>query len=104
MAHGLPLVEKRVRRCDVRICSSKLLERTRQRAGLRLHQILDELQLLSTAFPDLRAAFDGDELPIAFILERDFRRSERGLPPYTGPPSVPQRPDHSTSSHASAAS
>jgi hypothetical protein len=60
--------------------------------------------LLTTAFPDLRDAFDADELPIAFILERDFRRSERWLPPYTNPPSGQQRPDHSTSSHAGPAS
>jgi hypothetical protein len=59
-----------------------------------LHHLLDEIHLLTTAFPDLRDAFDADELPIAFILERDFRRSERWLPPSAGPPSTQQRPDH----------
>jgi hypothetical protein len=64
------------------------------RIGSTLHQLLDEIQLWTTAFPDLRDAFDADELPIAFILERDFRRSERWLPPYAGPPSTPPSPDH----------
>jgi hypothetical protein len=61
----------------------------------RLHQLLDEIHLWTTAFPDLRDAFDADELPIAFILERDFRRSERWLPPYTGPAPTEQWPDYS---------
>ena len=59
-----------------------------------LHHLLDEIHLLTTGFPDLRDAFDADELPIAFILERDFRRSERWLPPYGGLPSAQQWPDH----------
>ena len=33
--------------------------------------------MLMTAFPDLRDAFDADELPVAFILERDSRHSGR---------------------------
>ena len=75
-----------------------------------LHHLLDEIRLLTTGFPDLRDAFDADELPIAFILERDFRRSERWLPPYAGPPyagppSASQWPDHaSVSKESSSAS
>ena len=103
MAHRLPFVEERVRRSSVHIRSSPLFERTRRRAGFRLHQLLDEIQLLTTAFPDLRDAFDADELPIAFILERDFQRSERWLPPYTGPSSAQQWSDHSWD-HMSASS
>ncbi len=61
-----------------------------------LHHLLDEIQLLTTAFPDLRDAFDADELPIAFILERDFRRSERWLPPDAGPPFAQPWPDHAS--------
>lgn len=34
-----------------------------------LHHLLDEIHLLTTGCPDLRDAFDADELPIAFILE-----------------------------------
>ena len=85
------------------IRSSQLLAQTRRRAGFRFHQLLDEIQLFTTAFPDLRDAFDDDELPIPFILERDFRRSERWLPPYTGPPAVQQWSDHS-GDHTSASS
>lgn len=85
------------------IHSSQLLNRTRRRAGERLQQLFAEFQLLTRAFPDVRDAFDGDELPIAFILERDFRRSERWLPPYTGPPPAQQWSDHA-GDHMSASS
>ena len=57
--------------------SSQLLQLTRRRAGFTLHQLIDEIQLLKVAFPDLRDAFDADELPIAFILKRDAPRSSR---------------------------
>jgi hypothetical protein len=63
--------------------------------------LLAEIHLLRTGFPDLWDAFDADELPIAFILERDFRRSERWLPPYVGPPSAPQWPDQAAVSKES---
>lgn len=49
--------------------SSQLLQLIRRRAGFTLHQLLDEIQLLTVSFPDLRDAFDADELPIAFILK-----------------------------------
>lgn len=39
----------------------------------RLRQLLDEFRLAMTSFPDLHEAFDADELPLAFILERDSR-------------------------------
>ncbi len=57
--------------------SSHLLQLTRRRAGFTLNQLLDEIQLLTVAFPDLRDAFAADELPIAFILKRDAPRSSR---------------------------
>ena len=65
--------------------SSQLLQLTRRRAGFTLHQLLDEIQLLTVAFPDIRDAFDADELPIAFILKRDAPRStwERRVPSST---------------------
>jgi hypothetical protein len=51
--------------------SSHRLQITKSIAALRLRQLIDEFQLLTSAFPDLRDAFDPDELPIAFILKRD---------------------------------
>ena len=46
---------------------------TRRGAALRVRQLLGELHLLVGSFPDLRDAFDADELPLAFILRRDSR-------------------------------
>jgi len=51
----------------------QLLQLLRRRAGFTLHQLLDEIQLLTVSFPNLRDAFDADELPIAFILKRGAR-------------------------------
>lgn len=47
------------------------MHNTRRSAALRLRQLIDEVHLLTSAFPDLRDAFDPDELPIEFILRRD---------------------------------
>jgi hypothetical protein len=57
--------------------SSNVFQLTRHRAAFRLRQLLDEIQMLLGSIPDLRDAFDADELPVAFILKRDSRRSER---------------------------
>ena len=43
----------------------------RRIAASRLRQLWDELALLVGSFPDLRDAFDPDELPLEFILRRD---------------------------------
>jgi hypothetical protein len=51
--------------------SHTTLQITRRAAALKLRQLIDELHLLTSAFPDLRDAFDPDELPIEFILKRD---------------------------------
>src|SRR5688572_30507595 len=40
-------------------------------AAFGLRALLTELQLLTGSLPDLRHAFDADELPITFILKRD---------------------------------
>ena len=56
--------------------STHRLRMTRRVAALRLRQMIDEFRLLTSAFPDLRDAFDPDELPIQFILRRDSQ-SER---------------------------
>ena len=52
---------------------------TRRRAAFRLRQLLGEIHALMGSLPDLRDAFDADELPLAFILKRDSHRSERQL-------------------------
>jgi hypothetical protein len=51
--------------------SSHTLQITRRAAAIRLRQLIDEFHLLTSSFPDLRDAFDPDELPIEFILKRD---------------------------------
>jgi hypothetical protein len=44
-------------------------------AQLRLREIVEELKLLFSAFPDLRDTFDPDELPIPFILRQGAGRT-----------------------------
>lgn len=56
---------------------------TRRRAAFRLRQLLGELQMLMGVFPDLRDAFDADDLPLAFILKRDSRLMEPDAGPRT---------------------
>ena len=51
--------------------SSHRLQITRRAAAIRLRQLIDEFHLITSSFPDLRDAFDPDELPIEFILRRD---------------------------------
>ena len=53
---------------------------TRRGAPLRVRQLLGELQLLVGSFPDLRDAFDADELPLAFILRRNSRLMKASPP------------------------
>jgi len=54
--------------------SSHILELARRGAALRLRELAHELAILLGAFPDLRDAFDADELPVSFIVKRDARR------------------------------
>jgi hypothetical protein len=56
--------------------SPDMLQLTRRRAASRLRQLVDKIRILMVSFPDLRDAFDADELPIAFILKRDSQRLE----------------------------
>lgn len=51
--------------------SPQISEPTTHRAALRFRQLLDEISMLLGPFPDLRDAFNADDLPIAFILKRD---------------------------------
>lgn len=70
---------------------SPMMQYAERRAAFRLRQLLSELQLLMGAFPDLRDAFDADELPLAFILRRDSRlTARRALAPYRAV--APRRP------------
>jgi hypothetical protein len=62
--------------------SSEMLQVTRRIASASLRQLVDEFRLLTSAFPDLRDAFDPDELPIDFILKQGAQ-----LEPVT-PPTV----------------
>jgi hypothetical protein len=55
--------------------SSHRLELAKRGAALRLRELANELDLLLRAFPDLRDAFDADELPVSFIVGRDARRA-----------------------------
>jgi hypothetical protein len=61
--------------------SSPTMQLTRRAAAFRLRQLLDEFHLLMVSFPDLRDAFDPDELPLPFILRRDSRLTEASAEP-----------------------
>jgi hypothetical protein len=58
-----------------------MMQLTKRRAAVRLRQLLDEFHMLMVSFPDLRDAFDPDDLPPAFILRRDSRLTEGGAEP-----------------------
>ena len=71
--------------------SPQISEPTTHRAVWRFRQLLDEISMLLGSFPDLRDAFNADDLPIAFILKRDsvrsqpqFRRPKRTSAPVNG--------------------
>lgn len=53
---------------------SHLLTLATRGAASRLRELADDLAVLLNACPDLRDAFDADELPISFIVRRDARR------------------------------
>jgi hypothetical protein len=46
-------------------------------AELRFRELVDEIKLLTVAFPHLREAFDSDDLPVAFLLRRGADRAAR---------------------------
>ena len=59
------------------------LQVVKRAAAFKLRQLWDELAMLMGSFPDLRDAFDPDELPLEFILKRDSQ---------TDPSVTPLRP------------
>ena len=48
--------------------SSHILELAKKGADVRLRELVDEIKMLTVAFPHLRDSFDSDELPLKFIL------------------------------------
>jgi hypothetical protein len=52
-----------------------IIELARRGAEARVRELVDELRVLTTTFPHLRRSFDGDELPIKFILRRGRDRA-----------------------------
>jgi len=59
------------------------LQVVKRAAAFRLRRLWDELAILMGSFPDLRDAFDPDELPLEFIVKRDSQ---------TDPSVTPLRP------------
>lgn len=61
------------------------LEAAKLKAEARFRELIDELRLLTVAFPHLREAFDPEDLPISFLLKRGavraakLRRPTKGL-------------------------
>lgn len=58
------------------IHSSHILDLAKRGAALRIRELVHELDVLLGSFPDLRDAFDADELPVSFIVTRDARRAD----------------------------
>jgi hypothetical protein len=53
-----------------------IIELARRGAEARVRELVDELRLLTVAFPHLRQSFDRDELPVTFILRRGRDRAK----------------------------
>jgi hypothetical protein len=60
--------------------SSKMNKAGKRRTVVRLRELIDEFRTLTALLPDLRDAFDPDELPLAFILERNAKLMEPSRP------------------------
>jgi hypothetical protein len=56
--------------------SAKMPMLGKGQAEARFRELVDELKLLTVAFPHLRESFDADELPVAFIVRRDGNRAK----------------------------
>jgi hypothetical protein len=60
--------------------ASRTSAHTARTAEARFRELLDELRLLTVAFPHLREAFDPEDLPVSFLLRRGAdRAARRGL-------------------------
>ena len=51
--------------------SPHILDLAKRGAALRLQELKNEAELLLGLFPDLRGAFDADELPVSFLVRVD---------------------------------
>ena len=67
------------------------LQVVKRAAAFKLRQLWDELAMLMGSFPDLRDAFDPDELPLEFILKRDSQTDPSVTPLRPMPASVSER-------------
>lgn len=54
-----------------------ILELAKRGADARLHELLNELNVLTLSFPHLRDAVDRDDLPVKFILRRGRDKANR---------------------------
>jgi len=61
-----------------------ILELAKRGAEARFRELVDELRLLTVAFPHLRDSFDADELPVNFILRSGGKREAVPTPKRTG--------------------
>ena len=52
-----------------------ILALAKRGAAVRFHELVSELDMLFSAFPDLHDAFDPEDLPVWFILKRDAPRN-----------------------------
>jgi len=68
---------------------SRTTTHTARTAETRFRALLDELKLLTVAFPHLRDAFDPEDLPVSFLLwrgaDQGARPTRRRTPPRAAP-------------------
>jgi hypothetical protein len=57
----------------------RTLDNAKRNAEARFHELVDELRLLTVAFPHLREAYDPEDLPVSFLLKRGADRAARRL-------------------------
>ncbi len=62
-----------------------ILDLAKRGAALRLQELKNEAELLLELFPDLRDAFDPDELPVSFLVKRDAQRTGSSAVPLQTP-------------------
>jgi hypothetical protein len=53
------------------------IEKAKKEAEARFRELIDELKILTVAFPHLQDAYDPEDLPISFIMKRDAARAAR---------------------------
>jgi len=55
--------------------ASRTSDHPARKAETRFRELLDELRLLTVAFPHLREAVDPNDLPVSFLLRRGADRA-----------------------------